>query len=390
MKTALITHHRIPNFGANLQALATHSLLRQSSDTVVLNYAPEKLELRYQQICNDKQIQAHLQFAEEFLHLSPILRNEDDIYSYCKSEKIDCIISGSDSIFRLTKELNTHEGGFPNPYWLNWAKKRKDYQPITGFISGSATGSSYYSFPRHLKESIVNELEKADYISVRDKWTRMMFAFISNGRIRPRVTPDPVFILNESVSFPEIYTSEAHGMKGSYILYSARNGRVSNDWLRKFVSLCHNKGYKVFGLCLPESIVEYNGFDKNIGHPLSPAEWYSWIANAAGVVGERFHLAVSAIANNVPLVSIDHYRKEGLKNKFTFINFPATSKVYSLLKQAKIASYCIHYRELKRLSPEMTLKLLTTFPRSDLESFSGMCNDEFKGAVQMILSSKKS
>ncbi|MBD3243668.1 MAG: hypothetical protein GF331_23965, partial [Chitinivibrionales bacterium] len=299
MRIALITHHWLPNFGANLQALATFSYLKQHHDVEVLHYVPPFLVDRYRRIVSQNQFDEHMRFCERFLRLSPLLRDEDEIERYCYEQQFETIIAGSDAIFRLSKHFDTCEGDFPNPFWLGWAKRRGDYIPRTGFISGSATGSSYYSFPGPLKRRICEELGKADYISVRDTWTRWMFQLISGGRIRAPICPDPVSILNTVFEIPPDLEREPRSRTRPYILYSGRPDRVPRSWLRQFVDLCHAQGYAVYGLPMPEYDMP-RVFDRCIRLPLSPVEWYGWIRHAAGFVGERFHPTVCSLFNRVP------------------------------------------------------------------------------------------
>ncbi len=357
MKVALITHHWIPNFGANIQALATFSYLRKRHDVQVLHYVPRFLEDRYRRIVSNKQRHEHIRFCERFLGLSPVLRNEEQIERYCYEQQFETIVSGSDAVFRLSRNSVTCEGAFPNPFWLQWSRRRPDYRPRIGFISGSATGATYYSFPRWLKRGIRERLEAADFLSVRDAWTKLMFTLISGGAIDAPVSPDPSSILDTVFDLPSEFTQAPLSQTQPYILYSARNGRVTDDWLQCFVNICHKQGFKVYGLPLPEYEMTFP-FDKTIELPLSPAAWYAWIKHASGFVGERFHPLACSLFNKVPFVTIDHYRKEGFRKQFTFINIPITSKVYDLCERSGYVSHCIHYRALKRISPTKVLDLL--------------------------------
>lgn len=387
MKTALLTHFKIPNFGSNLQALAAHKVLAACSDSVVLNYTPEKLERRYSELCPKEQVDEHTSFANEYLRLSPILKDENELLRYCKDEKIDCIFSGSDTIFRLTKGYDTHEGSFPNPYWLKWAHSDASYNPKIAYISGSASDSAYYSFPSDWKRDIMTQLKKADYLSVRDSWTRLMFNVISLGKINPPITPDPVFILPEMITFPEKYSAGLREKKGKYILVSTRNHRVSSEWLKKFVAICHKAGFEVYGVCLPETNMEFDGFDKNIKLPLSPAAWFSLIQNAGGVFGERFHLAVTSMANTIPFVSIDHYRREGIKGRFMFLNIPMTSKVHDVLKKADLLTQCINHLKIQGLDPEAIFEKIKMFPVEKMKEFTLNERKTFDAMIRGVVGS---
>lgn len=360
MKIALITHHWVPNFGANLQALASFNYLKQKHDVTVINYVYAPLLKRYKDIVCEKQLEEHANFCRTYLRMSPLLNNEDQIVEYCANEQFDIIISGSDAIFRLSKEMNTHEGPFPNPFWLTWAKKRKGYMPRTGFISGSMMGASYYSFPRSLKEKIRNELKSVDFISVRDIWTKWMFQLITCNEINPVVSPDPVSVLNNNLK-PTIndleHIKNIQEINGKYILYSARPERVSLQWLEELKRILNSKGYELYGLPMPEMEME-GTFDKNISLPLSPILWYNWIKYSAGFIGERFHPIACALFNRVPFMCMDNYRKRGIKGHLSFIQIPITSKIYDLCVQSRTKNNIRDVCDFKKIKPGRVVKNL--------------------------------
>ena len=376
MKIAIITHHWVPNFGANLQALASFNTLRQHFDVQMLNYIPSGLMDAYKRICSEEQIQTHIDFTQEFMTLSPVLETAEALKEYCYEQKFDVIASGSDAIFRLFKDGSNNEGPFPNPFWLHWATQWDDYKPRTGFVSGSATGSNYVTFPGKTKRMIFETLADIDYISVRDLWTKKMFHHISGGKLDVKRSPDPVTNLNNVTTFPEKYRAAAEAEKGKYVLYSARPGRVPDSWLKEFVNLCHDKGLKVYGLPMPEYEMSYP-FDKNIPLPISPAEWYSWIQNSAGIVGERFHLLVSSMVNSVPFYSIDHYRKRGIKGYFKFINFPLSSKVYSVAKDAGLEKNVVHFPDFPKKKPQFVLDSLESFDIAQAQKIYSRISEKF-------------
>ena len=110
MKIALLTHHWVHNFGANLQALGTFRFLEsQGHEVIILNYRPKR-KLEAARNIRENQREAHEEFCRTFFRQSPVLCNTDDLKAYIGRSKFDVIIAGSDSLIRLKKSIKTEEG----------------------------------------------------------------------------------------------------------------------------------------------------------------------------------------------------------------------------------------------------------------------------------------
>lgn len=345
MKIGLLTHHWPANFGCNLQALATYRFLKNASHEVtVLNYRPLFLEQRYQRKVSTEQIDEHNKFCMTFLNQSPILRSESEIVDCCNELCFDLILIGSDTLFRLCKEMNTDEGAFPNPFWVPWLNKLMNRPKICA-ISVSCGGSMYPTFPKRLQQDILHHLANFDFISTRDRWTRWMILFVSRGEIKPSLTPDPTSILGDV--FPHI--AEKHfrdpRQRGKYILLGIAKKDVDYQWFKSFVEIAHSKGYQVYGLPHPEGFPNIP-VDEVISLSLSPLDWYCWIKYSSGFIGERFHPIVCCIYNQVPFISIDNNYGAILKGH---VPLRFRSKQYDLCKNFGQGDYCIPYHNLIRL-----------------------------------------
>jgi hypothetical protein len=119
MNIGLLTYHSIPNFGANLQALATVSYLKLKGHNVtVLNYRPLDLEEAYLRKTDPAQIAMHHAFAQDFLPQSRVCRTETDLVKTVKELQCDSIIVGSDAVFHIRSSCATSDITYPNPIWL--------------------------------------------------------------------------------------------------------------------------------------------------------------------------------------------------------------------------------------------------------------------------------
>ena len=379
MRIALLTHHWVPNFGANLQALSTFSLLgRLGSDVVVLNYRPESLEDYYQARVPPEQIAAHDEHCDAHLKLSPVLRREKDIVEFCNDSDFDTMVVGSDAVFHLMKDAPSEDLRFPNPFWMTWASRLK-YKPRVCCLAATAMGTNYYSLSREVRRGARRALRQMDYISVRDRWTQWMVACLTWAKCRPRICPDPVSVLNDVFKMPEDCTREPESLHGKYILLSVRPRRFSDEWAREFVSLAHGRGLQVFGLPRPEGEQEL-ALDRTIRLPLSPLAWYGWIQHAAGFVGSRFHPLVCSVFNDVPFVSIDIHSRG-----YHGIRIRVVSKSHDMCRRMGERSRCILTTDVHKLSPLKTLDLLRSWNSARVEQYARQAKRNFAETVDEIL-----
>ncbi len=379
MRIALLTHHWVPNFGANLQALSTFSLLsRLGSDVVVLNYRPKSLEDYYQATVPPEQIAVHDEHCDAHLSQSPALRREEEIAEFCNDSDFDTIIVGSDAVFHLMKKAPSEDLQFPNPFWMTWTSLLK-HRPRVCCLAATAMGTNYYSLAGQVRRGARRALRQMDYISVRDRWTRWMIACLTWGKCRPRMCPDPVSVLNDVFQMPEDCTREPESLHGKYILLSVRPRRFSDEWAREFVALAHGHGFQVFGLPLPEGEQELP-LDRIIRLPLSPLAWYGWIQHAAGFVGSRFHPLVCSVFNDVPFVSIDIHSRG-----YHGIRIRIVSKSHDICRNIGGRSRCILTTDVHKLSPLDALDLLQSWNSARVERYAREAKRSFAETVDEIL-----
>ena len=67
-KAYVLTHHWVPNFGANLQALGTRRLLEaRGYDVKFVDFRPRALVEKYNRSIPEAQRKAHADFVDEYL-----------------------------------------------------------------------------------------------------------------------------------------------------------------------------------------------------------------------------------------------------------------------------------------------------------------------------------
>jgi hypothetical protein len=146
MKVGILTFHSSYNFGANLQTLAIHEMLKhRGCDPVVIDYRdPWKTEM-YLSGVSPAQVETHERFIEKYLTTSPRFSRADEVQEYCENE-LDVILVGSDQVFRLRPKwapkrvlrrwLRRDQSSawaqvderLP-VYWLPWARRRRRRTP---------------------------------------------------------------------------------------------------------------------------------------------------------------------------------------------------------------------------------------------------------------------
>jgi hypothetical protein len=379
MHIGILTHHWVYNFGANLQALATQTYLESLEHQVmILDYQPEGVKEALYSGVPDIQIEEHERFRRDFLNQSPRCDSAADLVSFCNEQEFDAILTGSDAVFRLARKPRREDQRFPNPFWLTWTTQLTS-KSVVSTLAASSMGTPFFVLPLSVQRSIGQAIRNFDHISVRDKWTQWMFWWLSKGRGKASLCPDPVHILNDVFVLPDEFTLRPKEHHKQYILISIFRRLLSNKWIEEFVEIAHQHNLEVYSLPQPE--LEMNiPVDKIIKAPLSPFEWFAWIQNAAGYVGIRFHAIVSAITKNVPFVSFDTYQ-------WRFIRM--SSKTYDLCKQADMESFCLNEKLISRLTPLRAFQMLRSPRQSAARHYAVLAKSDFRKIVPQLLSANK-
>jgi polysaccharide pyruvyl transferase WcaK-like protein len=340
MRIGVVTHHWVPNFGANLQAYATVQALRdRGHDVALVNFRPLALEQRYQERVSPEQRDAHEEFVRSFFRQTDLVRDQSDFERLVAAGDFDLLVSGSDAVFRLQPRSQRADFVFPNPYWL--------YLPFSGVrkatLSVSSMGCQFAKLSATERVGVKTALESLDYVAVRDDWTieQLRLCGYAGAIVK---SPDPVFYLREMIEAISLKADKS----SPYIAVSA-GGWFGPRWMGEFKRIANAAGYRLVGLPTPEA--SYDGpVDERIATPLAPFDWMRLIAGSSGYLGARYHPVVVALLAMVPVLSTDKYHFSWWDRR--------RSKNYDLMAEFGISQYCIGKLRKKYISPATAFKLL--------------------------------
>lgn len=389
MKVGILTYHYCYNFGANLQTLAVQELLRRRGcEAVVVDYRdPWRAEM-YRSKVSSAQAEMHEDFSRKYLVVSPRLSREQEVRDYC-NDVLDVVVVGSDQVFRLLprwapkqilRALRTGSAssGWTQvtdrlpAYWLPWPRDGVQ-RPVRASIAASACGTSFFYLTRRVRREARECLRNFDFVSVRDDWTSIMVKWLSRGRVKPSLCPDPVFALNRCFDVPPEETPDID--LSHTILVS---GALEGKWLAGFRSVARDHGFTISNLPDPERTLEFEQSDFTIGLPLSPLMWYAMLSRAAGYLGGRFHGLVSCTANRTPAISLD------LSNKPRLLK--TTSRTYDLCCKARARSRYVPVNRLSHPTPASVFERLTDREsQAAMNSYAERAAARVEDTVDMIL-----
>ena len=350
MKIGLLAYHSAINYGAMLQLLSTYMYVKNNGhEPVVINWVPEDLETFYKECSTESQRAYCLQLRQQIWRESVLCRTAKDVARLIEDEHIEAVIVGSDAVAQHHPVLEravfpcrrivyirsyTSDRMFPNPFWGQFNDYLSCPVPIA-VMSASSQDSSYRLFTPWLKKRMLKAILKYAYISVRDAWTQQMIKHVTNGKLLPAITPDPVFAFNSN-ALSLVPTKEEilkkYNLPARYILLSFKEHyhTVTQDWIDKFQIIACENGYACVKLPFPDAPTA--GFLTNeVPLPLSPIDWYALIKYSAGYVGHNMHPIVVALHNAIPFYSFDNYGKKLLGGR-RYTN--KSSKILHLLTQA--------------------------------------------------------
>ncbi|NTV94334.1 MAG: polysaccharide pyruvyl transferase family protein [Thiobacillus sp.] len=336
----MVTHHWVPNFGANLQAYATvQALSDRGHDVALVNFRPLALEQRYQGRVSQEQRGAHEDFVRRYFQQTDLVRDQSDFGRLVETGDFDLLVSGSDAVFRLQPQSQRADFVFPNPYWL--------YLPSPGVrkatLSVSSMGCQFAKLSASERAGVKTALENLDYVAVRDDWTIEQLRLCGYaGEIVK--SPDPVFYLRAMIED----ISQKADRTSPYIAVSA-GGWFGVRWMREFKRIANSEGYRVVGLPTPEASYD-DPVDERIATPLGPFDWMRWIAESSGYLGARYHPVVVALLAMVPVLSTDKYHFSWWDKR--------RSKNYDLMAEFGISQYCIGKLRKKYISPSTAFQLM--------------------------------
>lgn len=382
MKIGILTFAVVPNFGANLQALSTYYYLKNKGyEPILINWTPVDFqETLDAQINSSIQAASHIEFVQNNMNITKVCRTSKDVADEIDNCEIDAIIIGSDAVVQHHPLLSriqfpakkffyihhmTSDRLFPNPFWGEFVPFLKRDIPVI-LMSVSNQSSKYKYIIGRTKHNMQVALSRFSYISVRDEWTQKMIMYISNRKIIPSITPDPVFAFNlncEKLICSRQKLLSMYSLPPNYILFSLlRTNLVSMEWMLSLKEKAKQNGYEIVVLPMPNGITYKHPFNYEIPCPLSPIHWYELIKYSCGYIGQNMHPTVVALSNAVPVFCFDNYIRAYFYRMFA--NKKA-SKVYHILSVFNHSqNRCsIGYHREHIPSPEYILELIKSFSK---------------------------
>ncbi|AHM03743.1 hypothetical protein roselon_01355 [Roseibacterium elongatum DSM 19469] len=328
----VLTHHSVPNFGANLQAYATsRALAARGIDARYVDFRPPELDAKYRAGVSQAQRAAHAAFCSQHLRLTSPVETLADFEALCRAEPADLYVSGSDAVFRLQPDSGRADLCFPNPYWLVGATGPNGAPPRRVSVAPSAMGCDLSALPAETRAGLAAALAQFDALSVRDPWTAEQIKGLGGD---PTLVPDPVFSL-----LPQIREMRATRPEGRPYIVICSQGRRDAAWVKALTARAEGRGVETVAVPNPEGICD-DGTTRRIDLPLDPLDWAALIARSEGYVGGRFHPVVVALTAGVPAVAIDIYHRTPLERK--------RSKTWLIMREFGCASAC-HSRAMHRV-----------------------------------------
>lgn len=329
MKIGLLAYHSAINYGATLQLLSTYMYLRNHGvEPVVINWVPADLEAFYVKRSTEQQRDYCRQIRQQIWRETNLCRTAEDVARTIDTEHIEAVIVGSDAVAQHHPTMEraifpcrriiyiqkyTSDRMFPNPFWGQFNDYLQHPVPVA-VMSASSQDSAYPLFTPWLKRKMRKAVEGYAYLSVRDTWTQKMMERVTNGRLCPPVTPDPVFAFNDNAQ--DLVPDKAeilkkYGLPEQYILLSFKkeHNSVTQAWIDEFEKAARQEGYTAVSLPFPD-VASFGTLDHQVSLPLSPIDWYALIKYAAGYVGHNMHPIVVSLHNAVPFFSFDNYGKK--------------------------------------------------------------------------------
>ena len=356
-KIGILTYHRSINYGAFLQAYSLYNVIQKRYGdkwiVEIIDYESEKAYKVYAKQFGKKGI--YKKFKKNINELKKTkthIKSDslDIVFKYIKMKKYDCVVVGSDEIWKIDGMR-----GFPNAYWLNG-----DIGD-TVKVSYAASSRNCYEKLTDLQRDYIREsLSTFDYIGVRDISTKTMLSNITNKNIN--LNCDPVFLYD-------------FGYDSTYRSRLIKKYKIDEQKKLMIVMIPDNRLVQLLSRYFDDMIIislyDYNSFaDFNLTD-IDPFEWIKVISVANFMVTNRFHGVSFAMKYNIPFLALDNY--DVIEN----------SKIYDLLNRCNLEEHYCEYQgyqtdeNRKRIINRIDSMLLKNFDYSDDVLNLVSCSESF-------------
>lgn len=399
MNIGILTYHWVSNFGANLQTLSTYKRIEKEGHTpFIINWVPDDLKKNYDIRVPQEQNEIHQKFGKKFYkNITEICKDKYDIAREIEKKEIDLVIIGSDAVFSYTPILSRiricrrglwyfkplSDFDCPNPFWGDFSELVKRPLKIVA-MSASAQNTPYKKIILPFeRKRFVKAIRKFDYISVRDIWTKQMLSFIEKRDYECSITPDPVFSFEQNVQLNSNYnvTERLDGIKKKYVILSVTKSVTDPSWIKKLECLFEKEGISLIGL--PQTnLKSVSVLKNNMSFPMDPIDWYNFIKESCGYIGELMHPILVSLHNSVPVFPLDLY---GFKEYGRFNS--DSSKTYQIIKRFGLLKNYYNLKGDSALpSPEYVFNAITTFDREKCKEQSKIMHNEYEQMMNTIFS----
>lgn len=321
MNIGILTYYKVPNFGANLQAVSTYNYLKTKGHEVVFLYYLSHYTdyVRVKSLKVSAQLKVHFDFIDQNLPQDDgKLFSSAAVMNAAHKHHLDAIIIGSDAVLQHFPLFSTLRWGQSMKAWLRpiegerrfpnafWGYGITDKIP-TAMVSVSSQNSPYNKWLDFTKHRMAKCLNNMRYISVRDVWTQKLVKAVSFS-LNPTITPDPVFAFNQNAghlvpSKKEI--CEKFGLKENYALVGLRGDVLSYETLVEIEKRFGERGIEC--VAFPIGHTAELPYKKQIKYPLNPLDWYALLKYSSAYIGNNMHPIVVSLHNAVPCFSIDNW-----------------------------------------------------------------------------------
>lgn len=403
MKIGILTYHAACNFGAFLQLLSTVECVRnQGYEPRVINWVPQDFENDYLKRSDQNVRDLYLNLREQYFQMTKLCRTSKDIAQVIIEEDIQGVIIGSDAVIQhhpLRERIHfpcrriifihrmTCDRLFPNAFWGDFDKYLSKKIPFA-MISGASVDSKYFYIKGKIKERMSKYIQRFSYFSVRDEWSKDMIGYITDGKLSPDVTPDPVFAFNYNAN-KYIPTKEEilnkYKLPVNYLLLSfkkSRNTSINQQWIEEFQNIAKTHGLACVKLPYPD-IDAFGEIEYNVDKTISPLDWYALIKYSQGYIGNNMHPIIVSLHNAVPFYSFDNYGIKKLNGKATN---GESSKVYQILKLAEMENCRVFAESLTYISPAPSLVFdrILNFDKDKVSKFSEFYYKKYKKMMDTV------
>ena len=401
MNIGILTYYRVANFGANLQAVSTYYyLVRNGHNPIFILYeSKETIEKGQNNLANAPQKNEHINFIDSIISKQTFhCSNAEDINRAIKKYQLDGIIIGSDAVLQHHPLRTRIKKGkcrpfyiykvvperlFPNCYWGCGITKEI---PIA-MMSVSSQNSAYKYFGKKLNKKMAEVLEQMKYISVRDNWTQEMIKSITNKKLIPPITPDPVFAFNLNAGHlvpTEKVLKEKYRLPEKYALISLFHQDLTIQQMNELKSELESYGIACVAFPMPTGLNFQHPFEYSINTPLPVIDWYGLIKYASAYIGSNMHPIIVSLHNATPCYSIDFW---GTTDFWGNYKEDGSSKVSHILKVFNLEKNRTPIEKGKcDLDIKAVVNSIINFPKTEVSKQAKQMVISYDNMMQQILS----